>query len=609
MAIRQSSWNMWFCTMSRVVPGLLEVGAAALHADRLRHGDLHVVHVLLVPQRLEDRVGEAEDQQVLDRLLAQVVVDAVDVPLGEDAVDLLGSARGRGLRSWPIGFSSTIRVQPPSRAGPVQAGRAQPARRWPGTRTAAWRGRTAGCPAVPCSRSTVVEVLGQARGSSRGRRRRPDSRRFRRPSSSQRSASSVAARVALDAAPQLFDERLARSAAAGRRRRRAKRPGSRPSSSRLYRAGTSLRRVRSPDAPKMTIMQGSAARCVGAAARTSPSGDGSRHGSTSSDSAGLRGRIRLGGSIPAAPGAIIVAMWENANELLATGAQASTAALAVAVALAGAGRPDLRAAAAAASANCPAGPASGSCSALLLVCLSRVPRLDLLRPAGGVDVRGAARLLLRRAGPPARPLRGPRRLPGRSRSRSGRPSSAPTSMFLATVPVTLFLLVPVLPRRRAVPGGPARFDGADAAGRAVLRVLRRAPRAAASTGSPAGPAASCSASWCWRPSCRSGSPAASVPGPAGSGRSSGSSFSVAAVRRRRLSGSGPGAGWSRRTPPGPDSLVAIAVTLGAVVSRRRGAGPGPASSAAWFGRGAFLNRMVPAVYAAPVFFHYLNHFA
>ena len=28
-----------------------------------------------------------------------------------------------------------------------------------------------------------------------------------------------------------------------------------------------------------------------------------------------------------------------------------------------------------------------------------------------------------------------------------------------------------------------------------------------------------------------------------------------------------------------------------------------------YGGGAFLNRMVPAVYAAPVFFHYINHFA
>ena len=50
-------------------------------ADR----DLHVVDVAAVPDRLEDAVGEAEDEDVLDRLLAQVVVDAVDLVLVEHA--------------------------------------------------------------------------------------------------------------------------------------------------------------------------------------------------------------------------------------------------------------------------------------------------------------------------------------------------------------------------------------------------------------------------------------------------------------------------------------------------------------------------------------------
>jgi hypothetical protein len=45
-----------------------------------------VVDVVAVPERLEDGVGEAEDQQVLHRLLAQVVVDAVDLLLVEDFV-------------------------------------------------------------------------------------------------------------------------------------------------------------------------------------------------------------------------------------------------------------------------------------------------------------------------------------------------------------------------------------------------------------------------------------------------------------------------------------------------------------------------------------------
>ena len=81
-----TSCMMWFCTMSRSAPALLVVRAATLDADLLGHGDLHVVDVLPVPQRLEDAVGEAEDEQVLDRLLAEVVVDAIDLLLDERGV-------------------------------------------------------------------------------------------------------------------------------------------------------------------------------------------------------------------------------------------------------------------------------------------------------------------------------------------------------------------------------------------------------------------------------------------------------------------------------------------------------------------------------------------
>ena len=56
---------------------------APLDPDLLRHRDLDLVDVLPVPQRLEDRVAEAEDEDVLDGLLAEVVVDAEGLPLVE----------------------------------------------------------------------------------------------------------------------------------------------------------------------------------------------------------------------------------------------------------------------------------------------------------------------------------------------------------------------------------------------------------------------------------------------------------------------------------------------------------------------------------------------
>ena len=63
------------------------VAGAAADADVLGHGDLHVVDVVGVPDRLEHLVGEAQRQQVLDRLLAEVVVDPEDRVRREDALD------------------------------------------------------------------------------------------------------------------------------------------------------------------------------------------------------------------------------------------------------------------------------------------------------------------------------------------------------------------------------------------------------------------------------------------------------------------------------------------------------------------------------------------
>ena len=63
------------------------VGRTPGHADVFGHRDLHMVDVVAVPQRLVHLVGEAERQEVLDGLLAEVVVDAEHVVGREDALD------------------------------------------------------------------------------------------------------------------------------------------------------------------------------------------------------------------------------------------------------------------------------------------------------------------------------------------------------------------------------------------------------------------------------------------------------------------------------------------------------------------------------------------
>jgi hypothetical protein len=44
--------------------------------------------MLAAPQRLEDTVAEAEGQNVLNRLLAEIMIDAIDLLLVEDTQDL-----------------------------------------------------------------------------------------------------------------------------------------------------------------------------------------------------------------------------------------------------------------------------------------------------------------------------------------------------------------------------------------------------------------------------------------------------------------------------------------------------------------------------------------
>ena len=76
--------------------GVVVVVAAAADADGLGDGDLDVVDPARVPQRLEEGVGEAGDEEVLDALLAEVVVDPEDLRLVEDPADGVVDGAGGG---------------------------------------------------------------------------------------------------------------------------------------------------------------------------------------------------------------------------------------------------------------------------------------------------------------------------------------------------------------------------------------------------------------------------------------------------------------------------------------------------------------------------------
>ena len=77
--------------------GLLVEGEALAEVERLRHVDLHMIDEIAVPDRLEQAVGEAEGENVLRRLLAEKMIDAEDLILGEDLVQFVVE-RDRALK-------------------------------------------------------------------------------------------------------------------------------------------------------------------------------------------------------------------------------------------------------------------------------------------------------------------------------------------------------------------------------------------------------------------------------------------------------------------------------------------------------------------------------
>src|SRR5947209_5973739 len=83
--------------------GHVKVSAAFFHAYSFGHGDLDVVNKPVVPYRLKNTVAEAEDQDVLDGLFAEVMINAENLVLIEGLFDLLIEMTG-GFQIIAKGF-------------------------------------------------------------------------------------------------------------------------------------------------------------------------------------------------------------------------------------------------------------------------------------------------------------------------------------------------------------------------------------------------------------------------------------------------------------------------------------------------------------------------
>ena len=92
--------------------GLLVKSGAGSDAEGFRAGDLDVVDIVAMPDGLEHRIGKAEDQDVLHRLLAEIMVDAEYLLFVEGAASTVWLSARAERRSRPKGFSTMMRVQP-----------------------------------------------------------------------------------------------------------------------------------------------------------------------------------------------------------------------------------------------------------------------------------------------------------------------------------------------------------------------------------------------------------------------------------------------------------------------------------------------------------------
>ena len=68
-------------------PRVLVITRSRADAFFLGDRNLDVIDVFVIEQWLEDHVRKPQDQDVLDRLLAEIVIDAVDLPFLEDLCD------------------------------------------------------------------------------------------------------------------------------------------------------------------------------------------------------------------------------------------------------------------------------------------------------------------------------------------------------------------------------------------------------------------------------------------------------------------------------------------------------------------------------------------
>ena len=75
-------------------PGGIVVGSTAFDADSLGDGDLDMIDLTVVPDGLEERIGESQRHEILHRLFSEIVIDTIDLALFENSANLIVDGLG-----------------------------------------------------------------------------------------------------------------------------------------------------------------------------------------------------------------------------------------------------------------------------------------------------------------------------------------------------------------------------------------------------------------------------------------------------------------------------------------------------------------------------------
>src|SRR6266851_6141512 len=72
------------------------VASASPNAFVLSHRNLDMIHAFLIPQRFEDGIGKAHNQDILDGFFAKVVIDAKNLAFIDDLHQFVINSAGAG---------------------------------------------------------------------------------------------------------------------------------------------------------------------------------------------------------------------------------------------------------------------------------------------------------------------------------------------------------------------------------------------------------------------------------------------------------------------------------------------------------------------------------